>query len=187
MVECLVVQYSQTSTNQIWLKMITNLTNPSVRVRRILGPRGLRLGAGVNKVTFEIDHSTSSGTVTLKRDPSGAIISRTTTGSTPSTSRFDPFGNPLTTPVDVLPGDVEKGWGASAGLRCFDFNAADCRGALLSEAVTPFAGVIGRRFAGTIGLGRRGGDIAESVTEASLSAYSAQTTSRDWSCFATRW
>jgi hypothetical protein len=76
---------------------------------------------------------------------------------------------------------------ASAGLRCFDSNAADCRGALLSEAVTPFAGVIGRRFAGTIGLGRRGGDIAESVTEASLSAYSAQTTSRDWSCFATRW
>jgi len=37
-------------------------------------------------------------------------------GTQLSTSRFDPFGNPLTTPVDVLPGDVEKGWGAGAGV-----------------------------------------------------------------------
>jgi RHS repeat-associated protein len=37
-------------------------------------------------------------------------------GTQLSTSRFDPFGNPLSAPVDVLPGDVEKGWGAGAGV-----------------------------------------------------------------------
>jgi RHS repeat-associated protein len=131
---------------------------------------------GYDALNRHVTTSTASGTVTLKRDPSGSIISRTTTGSAPSTvryssgavsvqltesnqvtsvslsvpggvtvsitgggstysyqslqghtrytlrgpqlstSRFDPFGNPLATPVDVLPGDVEKGWGASAGV-----------------------------------------------------------------------